>query len=305
MTFIKAQKKQARVKVALCGPSGSGKTYSALLLARGMGKKIALIDTERGSASLYADVCDFDTLEISPPYSFEKYIAAIKEAEDGGYEVLVIDSISHAWAGAGGALEKADDGAKSAGGNKFVGWRNVTPQQNRFIDALTGSKCHIIATMRSKTEWIIESGKPVKVGLAPVQRDGMEYEFSLVFDISRDGNLAKASKDRTGLYGEYLGRLACEDGSKILAWATNGAIDVPRANQEALSDKVKAVIEVFGPTKDEVWEFAKGLKLTPKAYMSICEENGIAISDTSTHTPGNWGKVWSALANKENDDDRG
>lgn len=203
--FKKAQRTEARLRLALCGVSGAGKTYSALLIAKGLlgGKgKIGMIDTERGSGALYSHMLDYDVAQLTSPFSPQKYIAAIKAAEEAGYGVLIIDSLSHAWAGEGGILDLHDKAAKAVR-STFTAWREVTPQHNKLVDAILNSSCHIIATMRTKMAYEIqqEDGKTkvTKVGLAPIQREGLEYEFSVVLDLSVDGHIASASKDRTSM----------------------------------------------------------------------------------------------------------
>src|SRR5689334_19600912 len=167
--FNKAQRKLAKLRLGICGPSGSGKTWSALEIASGISNKIALIDTER-RGHLYAEDFDFDIAELDAPYSPQRYIDKIKEAERLGYEFLIIDSLSHAWIGEGGVLSIVD----RAGGTFQQGWRTATPQQNSLIDTIITSSLHIIVTLRSKTEYVVEQNEkgklaPRKVGLAPVQ----------------------------------------------------------------------------------------------------------------------------------------
>ena len=222
MEFKKAQKSESRLRIAISGASGSGKTYSALRIAKGIGGKIAVIDTERSSASLYADLVDFDVVNLEPPFNPQKYVDAIKAAETAGYEVIIIDSLSHAWSGTGGLLDLHDNIQKSNKSvNGFSAWKEVTPIQNRFIDAILSSKCHIITTMRAKQEYIIEKGEYKtqvrKVGLAPVQRDGLEYEFTLFFEISQE-HVATASKDRTNIFdGKYF-TPSEETGKILMSW---------------------------------------------------------------------------------------
>lgn len=232
----KAQRKVTKARVGISGPSGSGKTLSALLIAYGMTgdwEKIGLIDTENRSADLYAEtvkagvhIPEFPKIDIEPPYTTEKYIEALKAFEDYGVEVIIIDSMSHAWAGEGGILEQKDQVAKAKHGNSYTAWGEMTPKQNRFVESILKSKCHVIATMRSKTEYILElndKGKqtPRKIGMAPVQRDGLEYEFTLVFDLTAD-HMATVSKDRTGLFdGQYFVPTA-ETGKKLLEWLESG-----------------------------------------------------------------------------------
>lgn len=201
--FRKAQRKRAKIRLGIGGPSGSGKTYSSLLIASGLGEKVAVIDTEHGSAELYADLFDYDVAVLKPPFSPERYISLIKAAEDAGYEVIVIDSLSHAWRGEGGMLE-IHDAVTSVTGNSFAAWREVSPIHNALVEKMLQSPAHIIATLRAKQDYVIvdENGKKMvrKVGLAPVFREGIEYEFTMYFEMTAD-HLAVVSKDRTGLFG--------------------------------------------------------------------------------------------------------
>lgn len=228
--FKKAERKQAKLRLGLVGPAGSGKTFSALQIAGGLGGKVAVIDTERGSASLYSDLLDFDVAEMDPPYTIKKYIDYIQEAEKAGYNVIILDSITHAWAGEGGLLEQVDNAAKANRGNSYVAWRNVTPQHNRFIDTMLNCQTHLIATMRSKTEYVLEEndkGKqvPKKVGMAPIQRDGMDYEFTVVFDLSQD-HIATASKDRTSLFDGQAFIPSVNTGKQLKEWLESGEAPV-------------------------------------------------------------------------------
>lgn len=206
--FQKAVKYGALLRLALIGTSGSGKTYSALAIATGLGLPIAFIDTERGSARKYADLFDFDVLELDS-FSVDNFIAAINAAEKGGYRVLVIDSLSHAWSGKDGILEFVDmETAKSRAKNAYTsGWRAATPKHNQLVDAILGCKMHVIACMRSKSEYVMEevNGKkvPRKVGLQPVQREGMEYEFDVLGDLDQDHNLV-ISKSRCAAIDNML-----------------------------------------------------------------------------------------------------
>lgn len=228
MQFTKAERKKARLRLALTGPSGSGKTYGALLIAKGIGGKIAVIDTEKGSASLYTHLVEFDTLDLAPPYSPERFIEAVKTAEKAGYDVLIIDSITHEWSGAGGCLEINDELAKSKfKGNTWSAWNAVTPRHRAFLDTLLHSSLHIIATMRSKTETAQteENGKKkvVKLGMKAEQRDGAEYEFTTVLDLVHDGHYAVASKDRTGLFMDANPQpLSVATGHTLKTWLETG-----------------------------------------------------------------------------------
>jgi hypothetical protein len=230
--------------MCLAGPSGSGKTLGALLVATGLGGKIAVIDTERGSASLYSDAAEFDVLELTPPFSPDHYIEAIHAAEDAGYDVLVIDSITHEWNGSGGVLEIVDSLARSRfKGNSYAAWNEGTPKHRAFIDAMLQSNLHIIATMRTKAAYVEgeRNGKKTieKVGTAPEQRDGIEYEFTAVLDISLDNNIACATKDRTRLFSNPK-RLGKEDGERLRAWLDSAADRVDE-NESKLADHLAAI----------------------------------------------------------------
>ncbi|WP_198126303.1 ATP-binding protein [Amazonocrinis nigriterrae] len=190
--FKPATKSQIKIRLALSGASGSGKTFSALAIAQHLGDNIALIDSERGSASRYADRFTFDTCELNDHHP-AKYIEAIKAAESAGYQVIIIDSLSHAW------FSELD-----LAGGRFDGWKNVRPLERKLIDAMIGSSSHIIATMRSKTEWIMEEytakdGKtkqsPKKIGTAPIQSSGIEYEFDIAGELDYN-HILTISKSR-------------------------------------------------------------------------------------------------------------
>lgn len=238
--FKKAERKQAKLRLALAGPSGSGKTYSALLLAQGLGGRIAVIDTEHGSASLYADIADFDTLELHAPYSPERYVDAITAAEHAGYSVLIIDSYSHEWTGSGGCLESNEKLAhQKFKGNTWAAWNETTPRHRRLTDKILTSSLHIICTMRSKTETVQGEGKKIlKLGMKSEQRDGTDYEFTVVLDLTHDGHTAMASKDRTKLF-EDSELITEETGRRLLAWLNSGVSPEERAKEllvDALAD---------------------------------------------------------------------
>ena len=226
--FKKATKAAAKLRLGLVGPAGSGKTYTALRVAKGLGGKIAVIDTERGSASLYAGErgIDFDVIELET-YEVQKFVDGIKAAVDGGYSVLVIDSLSHAWAGKGGILEFVDNaGKRNQGGGNFGAWREATPQHNRLVDAILGAPLHLICTLRSKVEYVVENvggrNQVRKVGLQPVQRDGLEYEFTVVGDVTQDHDLV-VTKTRAAFLKDAVIREAGEDlGQQLAAWLSDG-----------------------------------------------------------------------------------
>lgn len=228
--FTKATKKRSRARVALIGPSGSGKTFTGLIVASTLadGKPVAVIDSEAGSASKYADQYDFNVCELTD-HSPESYIKAIEAAAQAGHGAILIDSMSHAWMGKNGALELVDKAAaRSKSGNSFTAWRDVTPLHNRLIDTILQSPCHVVATLRSKTEYVIEEdarGKktPRKIGMAPVQRDGMEYEFDIVGDMDLENNKLIITKSRCpALAGEVFVRPDAAFAKKILDWVSDG-----------------------------------------------------------------------------------
>jgi len=221
MQIIKAQRKQAVIKMALQGPSGSGKTYSSLLLAYGLTGNwdhIAVVDTENNSSHLYSHLGNFNVLSLSEPFTPERYIEAIGICEKAGMKAVIIDSISQEWEGNGGILETHGNMT----GNSFTNWNKVTPRHNGFVQKMLQSPCHIVATIRSKQDYVLtdKNGKmvPEKVGLKGVTRDGMDYEFTLVLDLDIK-HQATASKDRTGLFSNPLPFLITEStGGRIKTW---------------------------------------------------------------------------------------
>lgn len=225
MEIKKAQRMKAKLRMGIAAPSGAGKTYSALLMAFGIGGKVGLIDTEHGSGHLYAHLGDYDVIGIEAPYTVAKYTQAIKAFEDAGYQTVIIDSLSHAWSGDGGLLDKQGKMA-DRGTNSFAAWRTITPEHNALVDAMLKSPCHIIATMRAKQDYVLETNdkgkqQPKKVGLAPVQREGMEYEFTVMLDVDMN-HIASASKDRTSLFDGRFFKIGTETGTELLAWLETG-----------------------------------------------------------------------------------
>jgi len=247
MQFKKAERKKSKLRLALTGPSGSGKTYGALLTAKGIGGRIAVIDTEKGSASLYSDIVDFDVLELSAPYTPERYRQAVQLAVNNGFDVIIIDSITHEWSGSGGCLELNDEIAKAKfKGNTWSAWSETKARHRALIDDLIACPAHIIVTMRSKTETAqaeVNGRKQVqKLGMKAEQNDGIEYEFTTVLDLIHDGNFAQPSKDRTGLFppnGNPF-KLSIETGQKLVEWLESGVdLNLERLKKaEALKDKM-------------------------------------------------------------------
>jgi len=221
--FQKAVKTQSKLRMALMGPSGSGKTFTALAIAKGMGGKIALIDSERASASKYADRFEFDTCILGNK-KISDYVTAINQAKN--YDVLVIDSLSHAWQELLQAVEKI---AKAKyRGNTWSAWSEGTPEQKKLVESILSFPGHVIATMRCKTEWITEKdertgkSKPVKIGLAPEQGKGIEYEFDIVCEINLE-HFMTCSKDRTGLLQDkVIEKPGAELGKQLVDWMNDG-----------------------------------------------------------------------------------
>jgi len=225
MEIRRAERKQAKIKLGLQGPSGSGKTFSSLLLASGLTNdwsKIAVIDTENHSADLYAHLGNYNVLGLDKPFNPERFIESIEVCEKAGIEVIIVDSISHEWEGQGGILELHS----RMTGNSFTNWNKITPRHNAFIQRMLQSKCHIIATIRSKQDYVLteRNGKhiPEKVGLKGVAREGTDYELTIVFDLDIKHN-ATASKDRTGLFQDKPSWVITEaTGKRILNWCSEG-----------------------------------------------------------------------------------
>lgn len=226
--FKKATRKSAKLRLGIAGPSGSGKTFGALTIAQGIGGKIAVIDTENGSASLYSNRFSFDVLELAPPFTPERFIEAINGAAQAGYDTLIMDSVTPEWDGPGGILDIHDKATKaSKSGNSYTAWADVTPRHNAFLNAILRAPIHIICTLRSKTEYVLQDvgGKsvPRKVGMAPIQRAGFEYELTTVLELSLDGHLVTVSKDRTGLFdGADPAALSKATGERLVAWLNDG-----------------------------------------------------------------------------------
>lgn len=223
--FIKAERKRAKLRLGLSGPAGSGKTYSAIMLALGLSGKIAMIDSEHKSGELYSHLGNYDIATLSPPFTPDRYISLIKQAEKAKYDTIIIDSLTHAWAGEGGILDMQGRIADSGKANNYTAWRFVTPKHNALVEAILQSSCHIIATLRAKTEYSTNDtgGKKeiTKIGLAPIQRDGMEYEFTVFMDLSLDHS-AHASKDRTTLFKDRYFTITEEIGKEINDWLLSG-----------------------------------------------------------------------------------
>ena len=235
--FQKATKEAAKLRLAISGPSGSGKTYTSLLIAQELGSKIAYIDTEHGSASKYADLFQFDVINMEAPYHPDKFVEYIKMAEQHGYDIIIVDSLSHAWNGKGGVLEIVDEVlARKKTSNSMVGWKEATPIHQNLIENIVSSGIHIIATMRSKQEYVIEKDSKGKTqinkkGLAPIQRDGMEYEFDVWIEMDMD-NKGLVQKSRCPeIAGKVYPKPGKEVANTLLQWL-DGAEPAPKPEKK-------------------------------------------------------------------------
>ncbi len=226
----RAQKHSVKLKMAIQGPSGSGKTEGALALAKNFvpNAKILVVDTENDSASLYADRYDFDTISLTAPYTSDRYKKAMQAAAEGGYDVLIVDSLTQQWDGEGGILRRKEEKDRG-GGNSFTNWASFTPEHTGFMEFIKQLPVHTICTMRTKQAYVLEKndrGKetPRKVGLDPIQRDGTEYEYTIVFDVNM-AHRATTSKNRTTLFqtDDPIDLSSPKVATEIREWLANGA----------------------------------------------------------------------------------
>jgi len=266
MQLQTAQRKNATIKMALQGPSGAGKTYSSLLIAYGLCNdwtKIAVIDTENHSSELYSHLGKYNVLHVEEPFTPERYIEAIKLCEQGGMEVIIIDSITHEW------MSILETHSKMTG-NSYTNWSKLTPRHNAFVNYILQSPIHIIGTIRSKQEYVLseKNGKqvPEKVGLKGVTRDGMDYEFTLVFEIDIKNN-ALATKDRTSMFKslpEFV--ITSKTGKKILDWCNEGQVEDVNTVFERINNckNMKELLQLYylNPVEDEVTKTAFSQKRT-------------------------------------------
>lgn len=297
----RAQRKSAKLKMGMASPSGGGKTLGSLLIAFGLMKetypqskdselweKIAIIDTENGSGELYVGkevanirIGEYNAITLAAPFVAEKYLQAMEVCEDAKMEVVIIDSTTHLWSGTGGLLEQQGNIAKRTG-NSYTAWRDVTPMHNRFVEKMLQCNMHVIATIRSKTEYVQEkdqsTGKTTirKVGLNPIQKDGMEYEFTTFFDIDAEHN-AYGSKDRTGLFDQKYFVITPKVGVEIMQWlqsGTNNATEViatskietklekveDSATKELAGEAIAICKELGGSSNESLMDIVKGFE---------------------------------------------
>jgi hypothetical protein len=283
MELRQSERKRAKIKMALQGSAGSGKTYSSLLLAQGLSNgdfsKIAIIDSENGSADLYAHLGQYNVLSLKPPFTPENYIKAIEVCERAGMEVIIIDSISQSW-------EELLDYHSSLAGNSFTNWAKVTPRQNAFIDKILQADAHIIATMRTKQDYVLnqKDGKyiPEKVGLKAVQRNDLDYEFTLVFDVDIK-HFAVSSKDRTGLFmGKPEFIINTSTGRKILEWCNSGT------NLQGAREKIKNCnsIEALKGLYSQYSDWRELLEYDFKTQKDTINTNQLLLNPKSFSTNG-------------------
>lgn len=261
MKLQKAERHQVKLRIGLSGPSGYGKTYSALLLAYGITgdwNKIAIIDTENNSASLYSHLGSFNVLTLQEPFAPERYIEAIKVCERANIEVIIIDSISHEWQGKGGCLEIHEQL-----GGRFNDWAKVTPRHNAFLDAIIQSSSHIITTSRRKVDYSLDKDangktKVTKLGMKEITREGYEYELTVNFEFVNDNHLVNASKDRTGLFANKPSFVINSDtGKKLLEWCSEGIsldqvkFEIYQANSEP---ELKEIYAKYADYRKEIYD---------------------------------------------------
>jgi hypothetical protein len=246
----KATRKQVKLRLNLSSPSGAGKTMSALLMAKGLVNdwgKIAVIDTENGSASLYSHLGDFNTIELPPPFTPERYIEAIDACVSAGIECIIIDSSSHEWSGTGGCIEINEKLAQlKYKGNTWSAWNETTPRHDAFVNKVLQCNAHVITCTRSKMETVMGEGKKVhKVGMKDIQREGWEYELTISLNIDRETHLATASKDRTNLFeGKDAFLITEKTGKLIKDWCELGIepdpIKVEEKQPEFITEEQKS-----------------------------------------------------------------
>ena len=296
--FSKAKRERAKLKICLMGASGGGKTLSALYLAYGMTKdwgKIAVIDSERGRALMYANRSDLNTGEflhcdLEPPYTVERYCEAMREAEKivGEDGVVIIDSGSHAWKGTGGVLDYKEQVSSQRGKTDFSAWNDAGKVQNKFIDTIMDLNCDCIVTLRSKAAYVQEADpetgktKVRKVGLEPEQRSDFEYEMTLVMDIDKDTHNASIIKDNTFLDAQgFYGRITPKIGQELREWVAQGT-EPTIYTCEHCGKKIKAYTFEDGTTMSAEEIVEKSKETYGKAMCMDCVfEANEANSDES------------------------
>ena len=283
MKLRKSARKQAKIKMALQGSAGSGKTMSSLLLAKGLTNndlsKVAIIDSENGSADLYAHLGEYNVVRINPPFTPEKYIEAIDICLDAKMDVIILDSISQVW-------DELIDFHSKLPGNSFTNWNKVTPRQKAFINKILQANAHIIATMRTKQDYVLnqKNGKyiPEKVGLKAVQRDGVDYEFTLVFEVDIK-HFAIASKDRTGLFTNSPDfKISEATGKRILDWCHQG-LSIEKAEKEIAEcttvEGLRHLYQKYSSLQKELNDVILSRKQEIESMKTVVEQKEIIKSE--------------------------
>lgn len=289
MQLQQTQRHNVKLRLGISGASGFGKTYSALQLAYGMTNnwsKIAVIDTENASASLYSDLGNFNVLNLSAPYTPERYIEAIEVCERAQMEVIIIDSITHEWQGEGGCLQ-----IHEKLGGRFQDWARVKPRHQKFINKILGASCHIITTARRKTDYSLDIGnngksKVVKHGTKEITSEGFEYELSVNFELINEHHLCKVSKDRTNLFSdkpEFI--IDSTIGKQLMNWCNEG-VSLERVREEILNcttiERLKHIYNKHSALKQLIKPLIIERKNQIENSLNIIENKDII---QTTHSP--------------------
>jgi energy-coupling factor transporter ATP-binding protein EcfA2 len=313
--FRKATREAVKARIALAGPTGSGKTYTALVIAAALveadGGRMAFIDTEKESNLLYANEFDYDYASLGPPYSPQRYVAAIHAAEEAGYTVLVVDSLSHAWSDEGGVLSIVDDEvARTKSGNSFAAWRKGTPEQNRLVNALVQSPIHVVATMRTKMAYALEKDERTgrqqvrKLGLEPVQRENIEYEFAVVGELDLDHRLMVTKSRLAKLQDRVVLKPGLAFGRELVAELRDGVREESAPNSKPVADAVPAEVAdssdqdvppnqaPAGTPTSEGEEKGRGVSDAPLSPKSDSAPSDVPLQDDGTPaTDAQWALV--------------
>lgn len=277
MKLQKATRKQVKLKLNISAPSGAGKTMGALLMAKGLvgdWSKIAVIDTENGSASLYSHLGDYSTIDLTPPYTPERYMEAIDACVNGGMECVIVDSSSHEWSTCVDENQKLADAKYK--GNTWSAWSKTTPRHDAFVNKILHTPVHFITCTRSKTETVMGEDKKVKkVGMKDEQRSGWEYELTVSLEIDRDTHMASPSKDRTQLFeGKNPFLITEKTGELIRDWCNEGQSELQVAINEM---EVVASIDQL----KEIWSKYKSLQ-TIQSFINIKEKRKQELTPQTT-----------------------
>lgn len=280
MVFQKATKEKAKLRMALTGPSGSGKTYTALTLAQYLGKKVCVVDTEGNSASKYANLFDFCTLSLTDCHP-NNFIKAIDAAVAEGFDVIILDSLSHAWNGKNGLLELADR-EKMKLTNQFQAWAKMAPIQNALTNKLLTAPIHILTTLRVKTAYDMqeENGKkrPVKIGLAPVQKEGIEYEFDVLAEMTPENTMIISKTRCPELNGQVFNKPGKEVADILNGWLNDGSEPVKAAEQK---NEAAAHAKTANPAQADPKKSPLTLQTAAPKQTAVVKETASAQVDGS------------------------